>query len=138
MGIENIPGFCKTFEKVTKNLGFHLTFKTANLQAIIFTSIATDIKITINSLYLFVPIFVPSASTQAMFNNTIIKNYTSTFDSWYTEHKISNGGREYQVDIGSAQNVNTPKYLTAAFQTHDRIGVPSKARNIAISDNAHF
>ena len=26
--LEDIFGFCKTFEKVTKNLGFHLTFKT--------------------------------------------------------------------------------------------------------------
>ena len=26
--LEDIFGFCKTFKKVTKNLGFHLTFKT--------------------------------------------------------------------------------------------------------------
>ena len=33
--LENIFGFCKTFKKVTKNLGFHLTFKTNDLQNII-------------------------------------------------------------------------------------------------------
>ena len=29
---EPIFGFCKTFKKITKNLGFHVTFETANLQ----------------------------------------------------------------------------------------------------------
>ena len=34
--LEDVSGFCKTFKKVTKNLGFHLMFKTANLQDIIY------------------------------------------------------------------------------------------------------
>ena len=33
--LEDIFGFCKTFKKVTKNLGFHLMLKTADLQDII-------------------------------------------------------------------------------------------------------
>ena len=33
--LEHIFGFCNSFEKVTKNPGFHITFKTANLQHII-------------------------------------------------------------------------------------------------------
>ena len=33
--LEGIFGFCKTFKKMTKNLGFHLTFKTNDLQNII-------------------------------------------------------------------------------------------------------
>ena len=33
--LEHIFGFCKTFKKVTKNLGFRITFKTANLQDVI-------------------------------------------------------------------------------------------------------
>ena len=33
--LEDIFGFCKTFRKVTINLGFHLIFKTTNLQDII-------------------------------------------------------------------------------------------------------
>ena len=36
--LEDIFGFCKTFKKVTKNLGFHITFKTNDLQDIIYTS----------------------------------------------------------------------------------------------------
>ena len=44
-----------------------------------------------------------------MFIETTMSNYTFTFDSWYTERKISNDGRELQVDIGSAQKMNIPK-----------------------------
>ena len=33
--LEGIFGFCKTFKKVTRNLGFHLTFETNDLQNII-------------------------------------------------------------------------------------------------------
>ena len=37
--LELIFGFCKTFEEIPKSLGFHISFKTADLQNIIFTSI---------------------------------------------------------------------------------------------------
>ena len=47
--------FAKTFKKITKNLSFHMTFKTANLQVIIFTIIASDINAITNSLYLYIP-----------------------------------------------------------------------------------
>ena len=46
--LEDIFGFCKTFKKVTKNLGFHLTFKTNDLQNIIYSSMADDIYVTNN------------------------------------------------------------------------------------------
>ena len=46
-----IFGVCTTFKKITKNLGFHSTFKTPDLQDIIFTTKATDINVTNNSLY---------------------------------------------------------------------------------------
>ena len=71
-----------------------------------------------------------------MFNESIMNNYTITFDSWYTERKISNAGRELQVDIGSAQQINSPKYLIAAFQTNDRT-TPNKNANPAIFDGNH-
>ena len=57
--LEDIFGFRKTFKKVTKNLGFHLMFKTANFQDIIFTSMEDEINVTINRLYLFVPNLIP-------------------------------------------------------------------------------
>ena len=77
LALAHIFGFCKTFKKVTKNLGFEITFKTANLQNIIYTSIAdgTQIDVTINSLYLYVPIIIPSTETQLMFNEPIQNNY---------------------------------------------------------------
>ena len=105
LALEHIFGFCKTFKKITKNLGFHLKFKMNDLQDIIFTTIADDINVTINSLYLYVPKLIPSTTTQVMFNESIMNNYTITFDSWYTERKVSNDGRELQVDIGSAQHI---------------------------------
>ena len=135
--LEHIFGSCETFKKITKNLGFDLTFKTANLQDIIFTTIATDINVTINNLYLYVPILIPITQTQVMFNESVMNNYTISFDSWYTERKISNDGRELQVDIGSAQHINSPKYLIGVFQTQNRIGVPNKANNFAIFDLNH-
>ena len=104
-----------------------------DLQDIIFTTIADDINVTINSLYLFIPKLIPSTSTQVMFNEAIMNNYTVTFDSWYTERKISNDGRELQVDLSSAQHINSPKYLISAFQTMART-TPNKACNPAIFD----
>ena len=44
-------------------------------------------------------------------------------------------GNELQVDIASAQNTNSPKYLEAARQTGVRIGTPNKANNIATFDH---
>ena len=133
IALEHIFGFCKTFKKITKNLGFHLKFKMNDLQDIIFTTIADDINVTINSLYLFVPKLIPITQTQVMFNEAIMNNYTITFNSWYTERKISNDGRELQVDIGSAQHINSPKYLISAFQTAVRT-TPNKNSNPAIFD----
>ena len=136
LALEHIFGFCKTFKKITKNLGFHLKFKMNDLQDIIFTTIANDINITINSLHLYVPILIPNTQTQVMFNETIMNNHTFNFDSWYTERKISNDGRELQVDIGSAQKINSPKYLISAFQTTTR-KTANKAVNPAIFDSYH-
>ena len=86
--LQDILGFCKTFKKVTKNLGFHLMFKTANLQDIIFTSMEDEINVTINSLYLYIPNLIPSVETQLMFDEATQKNYKISFDEWYTERRI--------------------------------------------------
>ena len=57
--LEDIFGFCKLFKKETKNLGFHIMFKTNDLQNIIYSSMADDINVTINILYLYVPKLKP-------------------------------------------------------------------------------
>ena len=53
--LEDASGFCKSFKKVTKKLGFYLLFKTGNLQDIMYTSMADDKNVTIKSLYLSIP-----------------------------------------------------------------------------------
>ena len=132
--LEDIFGFCKTFKKVTKNLGFHLMFKTANLQDIIYSSMEDEINVTINSLYLYIPNLIPSVETQLMFNEATQNNYKISFDEWYTERrKISD--LLIQHDIGSAQNVIQPKYLICAHQTNLRTATSDKKINIAIFDN---
>ena len=105
LALEGIFEFCRTFKKITKNLGSHLKFKMNDLQDIIFTTITNDINVTINSLYSYLPILIPNIQTQLMFIESFMKNYTITFDSWYTERKISNDGRELHVDIASAQSI---------------------------------
>ena len=133
--LEHIFGFCKTFKKLTKNLRFHITLKTNDLQNIVFTTLANDINVTINSLYLFVPILTPNSETQVLFNESIKNNYTLSFDSWYTERKIVTDGGEFQVDIASSQSTNSPKYLIADHQTEARVGTASEANNISIFDH---
>ena len=132
--LDDIFGFCKTFKKVTKNLGFHLLFKTANLQDIIYTSMADDIDVTIISLYLYIPNLIPSVETQFMFNEATQKNYKMFFDEWYTERQIISD-LLIQHDIGSGQQVIQPKYFICAHQTNLRTTTPDIKINIAIFDN---
>ena len=82
--LEDIFGFCKTFKKVTNNLGFHLTFKTNDLQDIIYPSMTDDINVTINNLYLYVPNLIPSVETQVMLNEATQNNYRISYDEWFT------------------------------------------------------
>ena len=108
--LENIFSFCKTFKKVTENLGFHITFRTADLQDIIFTSIGDNIIVTINSLYLFVPTLIPNTETQLMFNEPYQNHYRIFFDDWCTERRVVSDTIT-QIDIGSAQQVDSPKNI---------------------------
>ena len=135
--LEDIFGFCKTFKKVTKNLGFHITFKTNDLQNIIYSSMADDINVTINNLYLYVPNLIPSVETQVMFNEATQNNYQISFDEWYTERRIISDTIT-QIDIGTSQHVNSPKYLNGAHQTRIRADTANKNNNIAIFDNLNL
>ena len=135
--LEDIFGFCKTFKKVTKNLGFHLTFKTNDLQNIIYSSMADDINVTINNLYLYVPNLIPNVETQVMFNEATQNNYKIIFDEWYTERRVISDTIT-QLDIGSSQNVQSPKYLIGAHQTRIRADTANKNNNIAIFDHLNL
>ena len=70
-----------------------------------------------------------------MFNDSIENNFTLSIDSSRTDRKTVEAQVEYQVDIGNAQKIKSPKYSVVAHQTADRMAVPNKARNIAIFDN---
>ena len=131
---EHIFGFCKSFKKITKNLGFHIAFRTADLQDIIFKSKADNIIVTINSLYLFVPTLTPNTETQLMFNEYIQINYRIFFDDWFTERRVVSDTIT-QIDIGSAQQVNSPKYLIGCHQTAAKLNAPNKQLNISTFDN---
>ena len=73
--LEDIFGFCKSFKKVTKNLGIHLMLKTADLQDIMYTSMNDDLNVTIKNLCLYLPNLIPSVETQLLFNEDIQNNY---------------------------------------------------------------
>ena len=124
----------KLLRKVTKNLGFHLTFKTNDLQDIIYTSMTDDLNVTINNLYLYVPNLIPSVETQVMFNEATQNNYKISYDEWFTERRILSDTIT-QLDIGSSQNVQSPKYLIGAHLTKDRIDGAISNKNVAIFDN---
>ena len=86
---------------------------------------------------MFVPILIPNTQTQVLFNEPIRNTYTITFDSWYTKRKLTTDGDELQVNIGSAQHVNDPKYLIASFQTEARIGTPNKNNIITFFESVN-
>ena len=134
LNLEDIFEFCKSSKKVTKNLFFHLIVKTADLQVIIYTSMADDINVTINSLYLIIPNLIPSAETQILFIEATQNNYKISYDEYFTERRVISD-LSVQHDIGSAQQLNSPKYMISAHQTKDRIITPNKNNNIAIFDN---
>ena len=132
--LEDVFIFWKTFRKVTKNLGFHLTFRTNDLQNIIYSSMADDINVTNNNLYLYVPNLIPSVETQVMFNEATQNNYKICFDEWYTEKRLISDTIT-QMDIGTSQHVNSPQYLIGAHQTRTRADTANRNINIAIFDN---
>ena len=93
-----------------------------------------DINVTFNNLYLYVPNLIPSVETQLMFNEATQNNYKISNDEWFTERRIISDTIT-QLDIGSSQNVQSPKYLIGAHQTKDRIDGAISTKNVAIFDN---
>ena len=92
-----------------------------------------DKNVTITNLYLYVPNLLPSVEIQVMFNEATQINYKISYDEWFTErrrisHTIT------QLDIGSSQNVQSPKNLIGAHQTKDRIDGAISTKNVAIFD----
>ena len=92
------------------------------------------INVTIKSLYLHKPNLTPSVETHLMFNQPTQNIYEITFDGWYTERRLISD-LLCQHDIGSAQQLNSPKYLISAHQTSLRTISLHKKINIGIFDN---
>ena len=137
LSLEDIFGFCKTFKKVTKDSGFRVMLKTLDLQDIIYTSMADVINVTNNNLYLFVPNLRPSVETKLIFNEATQTIFKISFDQYYTERRVISD-MIVQQDIGSAEQVNAPKFLICAHQTKDRIDSPNKNENNAIFDRLNL
>ena len=57
-----------------------------------------------------------------------------SYDEYYTERRVISDIIT-QADIGSSQQVNSPKYLTGALQTRARADTANKNNNIAFFDN---
>ena len=108
--------------------------ETAHLQDIIFTSMADDINVIINSLYLYVPNLIPNVETQVMFNEATQNNYRISFDEWFRKNRLISD-LLVQHDIGSAQNVSSPKCMICTHQTSLRTTTLDKKINIAVFDN---
>ena len=130
--LKHIFGFYKTFKKIIKQLGFHPTLSTAGLQDIIYTTLGDNSKVNSDKLFLFLPILIPDAQTQIVFTDSIKDSFPLTSDSWNTDRKTVDTELEHQVDIGIAQNRNSPKYLILAHQTAVRVGVANKANIVAV------
>ena len=96
-----------------------------------------DINETINNLYLFRPNLIPSVETQLMFNEATQNSYKTSYDKHFTEGRAISE-LVFQHDIGSAQKMNSPKFLIRAHRTKDRIITPYKNNNIAMFDNLDF
>ena len=88
LNVEDIFGFCKSFKNVTKNRGFHLTLKAADLHDIIYTSMTDDINVTINNFYLFILNLIPYVETQSMFNGATQNNYKISYNEYFTERRV--------------------------------------------------
>ena len=90
---------------------------------------ADDINVIINSLYLFLPNLIPNVETQLMFNDATQNNYKISFDEWYIERRLLSD-LLVEHDLGSAQQVNSPRYLISAHQTQLRTATPDKKKLI--------
>ena len=98
---------------------------------------ADDINVTINNLYLYVPNLIPFVENQVLFNEATQNNYRIFYDEWFTERRVISD-MITQLDIGSSQNVQSPKYLIGAHQTRARADTVNKNNNIAIFDHLNL
>ena len=140
--LEYIFDYARSFKKITKGLGLELDIRTSNRkQEILYTTLGdNDGNVTINSINLFVPQIIPSPATQVYVDEAISKTFSLSFESWTTDRKPVDTAREFQIDISSASNKNSPLYLIAANQKTQRPDLANPANNLSNDrfNNASF
>ena len=131
--LEYIFGFARSFKKITKGLGFELDLRTSNRKRdILYTTLDDDdVNVNINSISLFIPQLIPSPEQQVIFNEAISQTFTLSYESWTTDRKPVDTPREFQLDISSASNINSPLYLIAAHQKTQRPEPANPANNLS-------
>ena len=131
--LEYIFGFARSFKKLTKGLGFELDLRTSiRKRDIMYTTLdVDDVNVTINSISLFIPQLIPSPETQVFFNEAISQTFTLSYESGTTDRKPVDTAREFQRDISSASNINSPLYLIAAHQKTQRGDPANSANNLS-------
>ena len=130
--LEYIFGFARSFKNITKRLGFELDLQTSDRKRdILYTTLNDDdVNVTINSISLFIPQLKPSPETQVIFNEAFLQTFTLSYESWTTDRKPVDTAREFQVDISSASNINSPLCLIAAQQKTQRPDPANPANNL--------
>ena len=120
--LEYFSGFCRSLKKKSKGLGFGLDLRTSNRKRDILNTTLEDeyVNVTSNSISLFIPQIIPSPETQLYFNESFSKTFTISCEFWTTDRKPNDTARDFQVDISSASNINSPLYLIAAHQKTQR------------------
>ena len=98
---------------------------------------ADEINVTIINWYLFMPVLIPSVETQSLFYEATQNNWKISYDEYFTERRVRSD-MIVQIDIGSAQQVNSPRYLTSAHQTRTRADTPDKKNKIARFDKLYL
>ena len=136
---EYIFGLARSFKKITKGLGFELDLRTSNRkQDILNTTLGANyVNVTVKSISLFIPQIIPSPETQYIFNEAISKVLSLSYESWTTDRKRVDTAREFEIDISSASNINSPLYLIAAHQNTQRLDPAEATRNLSIN-RFHF
>ena len=131
--LESIFRLARSFEKLTKKLGFELDLPTPiRKQEILYTTLDdNDVNVTINSISLFIPQIIPFPETQNFFNEAIPKTFSLSYESWTTDRKPVDTAIEFQIDISSASNLITPLYLKAAHQKTQRPDPANPANNLS-------
>ena len=91
-------------------------------QDILYTTLGdNDVNVSSNIISLFIPQIIPSPETQVILNESLSKTFTLSYESWTTDRKLVNAAKEFQIDISSASNRNSPLYLLAAHQLTQRV-----------------